>query len=151
MSNMGTQGRDLNADPGIRGHIEALSLHNPAPDVDLSRRRSLNVTTQSDRASEDGKEVWDIKDLKPEDRLSRLEWKAHGVHTRPSGNAAKPMYGQAQGKADTRPDVRHAGTESRAAKQTVIIEFTASEAAKVALYRRAIRKSLLEWARHLRI
>ena len=30
----------------------------------------------------------------------------------------------------------------------MIIEFTASEAAKVALYRRGVRKSLLEWARH---
>lgn len=63
--------RDLSVDTGIRRHVEAaIAAHRPGgPDVDFAAQ---NIKEQHDavrRAREDGKDVRDIKDLKPQDRL----------------------------------------------------------------------------------
>jgi hypothetical protein len=72
--------RDLSVDSGVRKHLEAaFAFHRPnAADTDFI---SQTVKERSDavrRASADGKEVRELRDLKPEDRLRQTVRNAVG-------------------------------------------------------------------------
>lgn len=70
MSDVGTENRDLNADTGIRSHVEAaVAYHRPHPDTDFVTQTIVERDGAVRRAREDGKEVREIRDLKPGDRL----------------------------------------------------------------------------------
>lgn len=61
--------RDLSVDTGIRKHIEAaIAHHRPAPDADLIEQNVAEGRAAIRRASNDGKEVKEFADLRPDDR-----------------------------------------------------------------------------------
>jgi hypothetical protein len=78
MSDVGTEDRDLNADSGIRSHVEAAVAHHaPSPDITsivngAVEEHGRNIRDRNDRersAKEANGSVPDLKNIKPADRL----------------------------------------------------------------------------------
>ena len=91
MSDIGTEGRDLNADSGLRSHIEAaVAFHRPSPDVDLVAQNTVEAHNAVRRARSDGKEVREFSDLRPEDR-KRLQIRSAVTEVRDKASETKPV------------------------------------------------------------
>jgi hypothetical protein len=71
MSDVGTEDRDLNADSGIRKHIEsAVATHAPDPDINSLVNGAVEENNRHIRERNDRKANGsDLKDIKPQDRL----------------------------------------------------------------------------------
>ena len=104
MSDVGTEGRDLNADRGIRNHLEAaFAAARPTPDVDLIAQNVKELHDATHRARSDGKEVREFSDLRPEDRKrlavrsAYTEERTKAANPQPKTGPQGAMHGTAPG------------------------------------------------------